>query len=192
MHNLKTNFDKIIGIAKSTLVDVLLEDDNFLNYRNKHKMTDIEIVALALTAESLGIDSENLLFSKLRNEYLTDFPRLPDRSNYNRRRKKLQDYKIWIYESISNIISPNEKQFILDSITVHICANPRIQRSKSCKDDPQILPKRGYHASHKLHYYGFKMQLVISKSGVPVSLGLTAANVHDVHYLQHLDTISSH
>ena len=188
MHNLKTNFDKIIGIAKSTLADVLLEDDNFFHYRNKPNMTDIEIVTLAITAESLGIDSENLLFSKLRNEYLADFPTLPDRSNYNRRRKKLQDYTVWISESIANIISPNEKQFILDSIPVPICANPRIMRSKICKDDPEVLPKRGYHASHKLHYYGFKMQLVISKSGVPVCLGLTAANVHDVHYLQHLNT----
>ncbi len=187
MHNLKTNFDKIVGIAKSILADVLLEDDNFARYRNKPKMTDIEIVALALTAESLGIDSENLLFSKLRNEYLPDFPALPDRSNYNRRRRKLQDHTMWISEAISNIILPNEKQFILDSIPVPICANPRAARSKICKDDPEVLPKRGYHASHRLHYYGFKMQLVISKIGVPVSLGLTAANVHDVHYLQHLD-----
>ena len=188
MHNLKTNFDKIIGIAKSTLANVLLEDNNFFHYRNKPKMTDIEIVALSLTAESLGIDSENLLFSKLRSEYLSDFPTLLDRSNYNRRRKRLQDYTVLISESISNIISPNEKQFILDSIPVPICANPRIMRSKICKDDPEVFPKTGYHASHKLHYYGFKMQLVISKSGVPVSLGITAANVHDVHYLQHLDT----
>ena len=187
MHNLKTNFDKIIGIAKSMLSNVLLEDDNFFNYKNKPKMSDIEIVALALTAESLGIDSENLLFSKLRSEFLSDFPRLPDRSNYNRRRKRLQDYLVWISDSIAKTISPDENQFILDSIPVPICANPRISRSKICKDDPEVMPKRSYHASHKSHYYGFKMQLVISKKGVPISLGMTSANVHDVQYLQHLE-----
>ena len=186
-HNLKTNFDKIIGIAKAMLGDVLLEDDNFFNYKNKPKMSDIEIVALALTAESLGIDSENLLFSKLRSEFLSDFPRLPDRSNYNRRRKRLQDYLVWISDSIAKTISPDENQFILDSIPVPICANPRISRSKICKDDPEVMPRRSYHASHKSHYYGFKMQLVISKKGVPISLGMTSANVHDIQYLQHLE-----
>lgn len=154
MHNLKTNFDKIIGIAKSMLGDVLFEDDNFFNYKNKPKMSDIEIVALALTAESLGIDSE--LFSKLRSEFLSDFPRLPDRSNYNRRRKRLQDYLVWISDSIAKTISPDENQFILDSIPVPICTNPRISRSKICKDDPEVMPRRSYHASHKSHYYGLR------------------------------------
>lgn len=54
MHNLKTNFDKILDIAKSTLSDVLLPEDNFEPYRNKPKMTNIEVVALAIAAESIG------------------------------------------------------------------------------------------------------------------------------------------
>lgn len=188
MHNLKTNFDKIIGIVKSAIGDCLYSDGNFYKYRNKPKMSDIEIVALALTAESLGIDSENLLFSKLRKEFLEDFPRLPDRTNYNRRRKRLHDQFAWVCESISKLISPDENQFIIDSIPVPICANPRIYRSKICKEDPMLQPARSYHASHKIYYYGFKMQLITSRSGVPVSLGMTSANMHDVKYLQHLDT----
>lgn len=187
MHNLKTNFDKIIGITKLALADFLLEDGNFYRYKNKPKMSDLEIVALSLTAESLGIDSENLLFSKLKNECLIDFPRLPDRSNYNRRKKRLQDYVASVAEPLAKIMSPDNNQFIIDSIPVPICQNPRIIRSKICKDDPEVLPKRGYHASHKLHYYGFKMQLVISKIGIPISLGLTPANSHDVHFLNHID-----
>lgn len=188
MHNLKTNFDKILGITKSTLSHLLLPDGNFRVYRHAPKMTDIEVVTLALTAESLGIDSENLLFFKLKKEFSADFPRLTDRSNYNRRRKRLQDYIAWVAEPVAAIISPGNKQFILDSIPVPICQNPRISRSRICRDDPDMLPQRGYHASHKIHYFGFKMQLVLSKEGVPVSLGLTPANVHDVHYLQHLDS----
>lgn len=188
MHNLKTNFDKIIGISKLALQEYLLDDGNFFLYPNRPKMSDIEIVALALTAESLGIDSENLLFSKLNNEFITDFPRLPDRSNYNRRKRRLQDYIACVAAPLAKIISPENNQFIIDSIPIPICQNPRILRSKICKDDPDILPKRGYHASHKLHYYGFKMQLVISKIGVPVYLGLTPANCHDIHILSHLDT----
>lgn len=187
MHNLKTNFDKIIRIVKSILEESLYPDGNFQAYRNKPKMTDIEVIALALTAESLGIDSENLLFSKLRNEFLEDFPRLPDRTNYNRRRKRLQNQFAWVCESVSRLVSPGENQFIIDSIPVPICANPRISRSKICKDDPGLQPARSYHASHRTYYYGFKMQLVTSKSGVPISLGMTPANMHDTSYLEHMD-----
>ncbi|MBC7846910.1 MAG: hypothetical protein H7Y10_10490 [Flavobacterium sp.] len=139
MHNLKTNFDKTFGIAKCALSDVLLEDDNFFNYRNKRKMTDIEIVTLAFTTESLGIDSENPLFSKLRNEFLTDFSRLPYLSNYNRRRKRLQDYMAWISEFMAKTISPEENQFILDYRYVR----KRIETLLSQMRD-QLYLKRNY------------------------------------------------
>lgn len=187
MHNLKTNFDKILDIAKSTLSDLLLPKGNFQPYRNKHKITDIDVVALVITAESLGIDSENLLFSKLRKEYLADFPRLTDWSNYNRHLKQLQDCIAWVAQPVADIIATGYKQFIMDSVPIPICQNPRIYRSSICRDDPDMLPQRGYYASHKMHYYGFKMQLVVSRAGVPVSIGMTPANIHDVHYLGHLD-----
>lgn len=92
MHNLKTNFVKILDICKSEMADMLLSDGNFFKYRHFPKLSDIEIVALSITSETLGIDSENQLFSKLRTEYRADFLNLIDRSNYNRRRKRLHDY----------------------------------------------------------------------------------------------------
>jgi Transposase DDE domain len=189
MHNLKTNFDKIFHICKYVLDDELLEDGNFFKYKNSPKMTDIEIVTLSLTADSLSIDSENLLFSKLKTEYINDFPNLVDRSNYNRRRKKLMPFIAQVSRNISALIDPKQDRFILDSIPIPICQNPRISRTKICKDDTQILPSKCYHASHKIYYYGFKLQLIISKSGIPVSLGVTSANVHDVNILAHLNDI---
>ena len=38
-----------------------------------------------------------------------------------------------------------------------------------------------------MHYYGFKMQLMITQKGVPISVGITSANLHDVKYLGLLD-----
>ena len=89
-------------------------------------------------------------------------------------------------------INPKEDQYIIDSIPLPICQNVRINRSRTCRDDSQVLPARGYHASHKLHYYGFKMQLIITRQGLPISAGLTAANVHDVQYLGMLDDPELH
>ncbi len=64
----------------------------------------------------------------------------------------------------------------------------RISRASVCKEDT-FATSRGYHAFHKMHYYGFKMQLIISKAGLPVSMGITAANVHDVQFLSELENI---
>jgi hypothetical protein len=186
MHNLKINFDKIFNISKSVLNDFLVDDFNFQLYKKVPKMSDLQIVALSLTAESLSIDSENLLFSKLKTEYLQDFPNLIDRSNFNRRRKRMAYYISLVSERISNEIDHCQDSYIVDSLPIPICKNVRINRVKICKDDPEIKPERTFHACHKTYYYGFKLQLIISKSGIPFGIGLTAANCHDANFLKYL------
>ena len=59
MHNLKTNFDKFFSITKSVFKDRLNKSDNFSFYPNKPELSDCEIIALSVTGESIGIDSEN-------------------------------------------------------------------------------------------------------------------------------------
>jgi hypothetical protein len=189
MHNLKTNFDKFMDIAKLSLSTTIRPDGNFERYRNPPKLSDIEVVALSIAAESLGIDSENLLFSKLRKEYAADFPRLINRCNFNRRRRRLQDAIAIVAEFASKKIGNNEKEFIIDSIPVPICQNVRIPRVKICREDSSIQPARGYHASHKQYFFGFKMQLVITKQGVPFAMGFSPANTHDTAFLDQLPHI---
>ena len=84
MDNLKTNFDKILDITKSFFKDSINADDNFYFYPRKPKMSDCEIITLSVLGESIGIDSENYLFGKLRSDHFNDFPNLIDRSNFNR------------------------------------------------------------------------------------------------------------
>ena len=92
MHNFKTNFDKFLRITKLALEGYLRPDGNFRHYSHLPLFSDIEVVALSITAEALGIDTENLLFSKLKKDYSKDFPKLLHRCNFNRRRKKLNGY----------------------------------------------------------------------------------------------------
>jgi hypothetical protein len=67
--------------------DRLNQSDNFYFYPNKPKLSDCEIIALSVTGESIGIDSENYFWGKLKSDHKDDFPRLIHRSNFNRRRK---------------------------------------------------------------------------------------------------------
>ena len=84
MHNIKANFDKIIK-------DEINKKGNYPRRGSVPKFSDIEVIALSLTAECLGIDSENFLFSKLKNEYTGAFKNLSSRRQYNNRRKLLSE-----------------------------------------------------------------------------------------------------
>lgn len=64
MHNIKVNFDKILEVIKDILSDEINEKGNYLRRGTVPKFSDIEVIALSLTAECLSIDSENYLFSK--------------------------------------------------------------------------------------------------------------------------------
>lgn len=51
-------------------------------------MSDLELISLSLTAEFMGIDSENDLFRNLPESFLLKI----ERSVYNRRRRNLFDH----------------------------------------------------------------------------------------------------
>ena len=73
MHNIKTNFDKILEVIKEIIGDQTDSNGNYLRRGTRPRFSDSEVIALSLTSECLGIDSENYLFSKLTTEYLNDF-----------------------------------------------------------------------------------------------------------------------
>ena len=72
MHNLKANFDKFFGLTKSFFSDRINDFNNLQSYPRIPKMSDCQIIALALTAESMGIDSESYFFGKLKSDYTSD------------------------------------------------------------------------------------------------------------------------
>jgi hypothetical protein len=92
MHNLKTNFNKFFNITKSVFKDRLNQSDNFHFYPNKPILSYYEIIALSVSGESFGIDSESYFWGKLKFDHEDDFPRLIDRGNFNRRRNHLYPF----------------------------------------------------------------------------------------------------
>lgn len=60
------------------------------------------------------------------------------------------------------------------------------------KGDERHSPDKGYCASQKKYFYGYKLHSVCSSAGVIESLDLTSASVHDVHYLKDVQELFSH
>lgn len=183
MHNLKSNFDKILNITKSFFKGSIDADHNYYFYPNKPKMSDCEIIALSLLGETIGVDSENYLFGKIKSDHIHDFPNLIHRSRFNRRRRRLGDLIARLNDRISSLLNEGENIYLVDSIPIPICKNARINRSKICKDDYETAPDRGFSAVNKSYFYGYKLHLATSIRGVYSSMELTKASIHDINFL---------
>ncbi len=67
---------------------------------------------------------------------------------------------------------------------LEVCKLSRSSRSSICREDYQTAPSKGYCATQKLFYYGYKLHAVCTIDGVFSDFELTKAAVHDIHYLK--------
>lgn len=80
MNSLSANYERILEVLRK------LSNETLLSYQRRvPRMKDLEVISLALTAEYMGIDSENNLFRQL-PIFLSN---KIERSVYNRRKRKL-------------------------------------------------------------------------------------------------------
>lgn len=180
MHNLQSNLHKIQNVVSGYFqLDVDL-NGNFTFYPNRPNVSDIEIIALSITMEAIGITSENLLFSKLQSDYPILFSHFPNRRNFNKRRKKLQVKIDQIALEMAEVLTKDEDTFVMDSAPSPICRTVRAPRLRIMKDDIEFQPAYGYQAIDKVRYYGFKLHLLVSSTGTIKNHIITPANVHDV------------
>lgn len=157
------------------------------NYKSgvgrKEKMSDLEVVALSLTAEFMSIDSENSLFKEINNQQI---PNLIERSQFNKRRRKLFFFLEEVRIKLASYFLEFEDYFIVDSMPLEICKFSRHNRIKICKKDFETAPSKGFCASQNNWFYGYKLHGVCSITGVFHSLDITKAEVHDVHFLKNI------
>src|SRR5699024_12300702 len=91
----------------------------------KPKMADIEVVALSLTAEFMSIDSENDLFRQISN---LEIPNLIERSQFNKRRRKLFDFSEKISLALASKVIGLEDYIIVDSMATETGKSARHNR----------------------------------------------------------------
>ena len=175
MNNLDANYKRILEVLRK------ISNENLLSYqRRTPKLKDLELISLALTAEFIGIDSENHLFRQIPKTIKCKI----ERSVYNRRKRRLANSINDLRMKIAKSFNEFEKFFIIDSMPVEVCKLSRSSTSKICKDVDYCYPNRGFCASQQMHFYGYKLHAVCSVNGVFQSIDLSPASVHDIHYLK--------
>ncbi len=184
MRNFVTNFRKILEICKQFAGNRVNEKGNVPRRGVVPTFSDLEVVALSITAEAFSIDSENNLFNRLNSDCTDAIPNLISRRQYNQRRKLTMRLGEDIRQSIAKAIDGGETVFSIDSKPVKVCQNARAARCQMGKTDIEHAPAWGYCSSQNMYYYGYKLHALCGISGVIHSYDMTAANVHDLQYLK--------
>lgn len=179
MSNIVKNYFRVLEVISSLNCELEYKSD----VGRKQKMSDLEVVALSLTAEFMSIDSENSLFKEINSEQISN---LIERSQFNKRRRKLFFFLEEVRTKLASRFLEFEDYFIVDSMPLEICKFSRHRRIKICKNEFETAPSKGFCASQNSWFYGYKLHGVCSINGIFHSLDITKAEVHDVHFLKNI------
>lgn len=147
------------------------------------RMTTAEVMSAALVAAWFfhGHQERACQFLK-EHGYM---PTMLGKSRFNRRLHRIPD-TLWqaLFYMLAQIHQQlnTEADYIVDSCPVPVCDNLRIRRCKLYRSEDY----RGYCASKRRYFYGLKLHLVVTASGQPVDLVLTAGEVGDMPGLRRL------
>ena len=182
MYNLYAIFAKYLEICKSFSGNLVNETGNIRRRGVIPKFSDLEVIALSLTAETMSIDSENYLFIQLA-QYKSSFPNMISRRQFNDRRKFTGNLCETIRKRIADHVDGGEDYFCIDSKPIEVCRTARGKRCQMGKKDYSKAPSFGYCASQRTYYFGYKLHALCGLSGVIHAYDLTKASVHDINYL---------
>jgi Transposase DDE domain len=148
---------------------------------------DSEVITLTLVAELLGLDEEKRFLKYLRRHHLALFPQLPERTRFNRRRRRLIEVTNRIRQLLQGatwrLLTPEERALgVLDSLPVPVVGFHHAREEHRWWGDASY----GHVASKKQTIYGFKLHLLISQSGLIVDFAFAPAHHADSAFLEQL------
>jgi len=190
MHDLKTIYNKVFYSLKTEANEYFDLDGNSRFYPNMPKLSDLQIVALSITAECVQIDSENLLWSKLKKDYSSLFPNLPHRTNFNKRRRALVDLISECNNCLSDILykSNPDDTLIIDSMPIPVCHIAREWSSTVCRkpNRDEVVATKGFNVIMNGWYIGYKLHLITTSTSIYRDMLITPAHIHDNCFLKEL------
>jgi hypothetical protein len=196
MHDLKAIYNDVLDSVNEVAKEYFDEHGNSRFYPNKPKLSDLQIVALAMTSECAQIDSENLLWSKLNKDYKNLFRDLPHRTRFNKRRRLLADLITSIKARFSDVLYENypDATLIVDSMPLPVCRIVRERSSKVCRNPQrdEVMASKGRNLIMNGWYIGYKLHLITTSTGIYRDMMITPANVHDNYFLKLITSEDEH
>jgi hypothetical protein len=134
------------------------------------KLSDAELVTLAVLQALLGFTSETRFLRHARAHLRPWFPYLPHQSGYNKRLRKAQDQLRAIIRLLAaDTECVEDDTWVMDSTPVE-CGR---SRPTALRSDLAGWASYGYCASHSRWFWGLRLHLVTTPVGLPVTFALT-------------------
>ena len=140
------------------------------------KITDAELVTLAVMQVLLGYESERRWLRHAEAHLMPWFAYLPRQPGYNKRLRKLAPTFNWLITTLAQQTSvADDDVWIVDSTPVE-CARSRetVKRSELAG-----WAEYGYCASHSRFFWGLRLHLLATLHGLPVGWVLTGAKADE-------------
>lgn len=147
------------------------------------KLTDAEVLTLEICGEFFKLHTDRDLHAYFAAHYRHFFPHLTSRTLFVRQAANLHPVKQLLWQSIVRESEQNHVPLqAIDTLPYPVGGFTRRNRLKSFQDQADI----GYCAAKKMTYYGFKIGLRVSFSGMITHCCLLSARAHDVNHTEEL------
>jgi hypothetical protein len=133
----------------------------------KGKITDAELIALAVAQAAMGISSDRQFLGMIEKVLPGWFPYLPDQPQYNRRLRRLTPAISAVQLRIADLLA--EGRVLLADGTLIACANYPGCASRSHFAGHAAY---GYSPSKSQFIWGMRLVLICDRKGVPVGYDL--------------------
>jgi Transposase DDE domain len=152
------------------------------------KLTDAELVTLAVIQALLGFTSEARWLRYAGRHLRHLFPYLPGQSGYNKRLRRAGELLRATIRAIAcDTTLWSDDVWVVDSTPVE-CGRSRQTAKRS---DLAGWAQYGYCASHSRWFWGLRLHLVCTLHGLPVAVALTGAKADERVVLLDLLTVES-
>jgi len=139
------------------------------------KLCDAELLTLGVLQALLGYTSEARFIRYAHNHLKTLFPYIPDRPGYNKRLRAATATMRHVTAALARRCpSFDDDLWLVDSTPVE-CGRSRESAKRS---DLAGWATYGYCASHSRYFWGLRLHIIATPSGLPVAFALTGAK-HD-------------
>jgi len=150
----------------------------------KRKLNDAEVITIAIISARYFSGNLTKGFDYMRVHWGC---KKLDKSNFNRLLHRLSTVILSLFRLLGSRLKELNTDciYIIDSFPVAVCRNIRISRSRLLQGEAY----RGYNASKREYFYGFKVQVIVNQEGIPVDFFIAAGSFHDITAFQamHID-----
>ena len=151
------------------------------------RMSTAEVMTVALVASTLlsGNQEKSRLFLKAYG-YI---PKMLSKGQLNRRLHQVPEAHWQAFFALLSQVHQQanpDQLYTVDSLPVPVCDNIRIRRSRLYPRAQHGEAFRGFIASKKRYFYGLRVHLVMTSSGLPVEVMLAPGSEADISAFRRL------